>query len=792
MLISESWLREWVSPKINTQALADQLTMAGLEVDGIEPATIEFSGVVVGQIISVDPHPDADKLQICRVNIGANEALQIVCGAKNVQQGMLVPVATVGALLPNNFKIKKSKLRGQLSLGMICSASEIGLADSSDGIMPLPADAPVGKDIRDYLCLDDQCIELDLTPDRGDCLSIAGVAREVGVLNNLAVKSLKIKPVSANIEDKMTVEVINPEACPRYSCRIIKGVNNQIKTPCWMREKLRRSGLRSLGIIVDITNYVLIELGQPLHAFDLNKITAPIQVRMAEKGEKLALLNDDEITCNNDTLVIADKNNALALAGIMGGSASAVSNETTDILLESAYFNPLSITGKARFYSLHTDSSHRFERGVSPNLQLKAIERASALILEICGGRAGEITEVASQQHLPKTNRIELRRFQIERVLGVYIADDRVEEILERLNMTLEPNGEGWLVKVPLFRFDITIEVDLIEELGRIYGYEKIPTALPVSVDNMYIPPEASFNVYRAKCLLADLGYQEAITYTFISPALNKLFSMEKSAIPLANPISSEMSIMRTNLIAGLVQAMLHNKARQQERIWLFETGLSFIPKGDELIQENKLAGLITGTNNEQQWSLEQQKVDFYDLKGHLEALFQLTGCAEDFSFQEKTFDILHPGQSAAILMAGKEIGFMGLIHPEIEKKQQLPANTFVFELTINPLNNGKIAHFESLSKYPEIRRDLALTANISTSYNDIYQCIKAHSPKILQDISLFDVYTGEHVGNNQKSLALSLILQDKENTLTDEQVEKVSQQILGHLSEELSVHLRD
>ena len=794
MLISESWLREWVNPPINSQTLADQLTMAGLEVDGIHPATVDFSGVVVGEVESIEKHPNADKLNICQVNIGEDEALQIVCGAKNVANNMRVAVATVGAILPENFKIKKSKLRGELSQGMICSASELGLADSSDGIMSLPVDAPIGENIRQYFALDDTCIDIDLTPDRGDCLSIAGVAREIGVLNELSVNKPDNKIIAADIDHQIPIEITAKQACPRYCSRVIEGINVHVTSPIWLQEKLRRSGIRSLGVVVDVTNYVLLELGQPMHAFDLDKIAEKIEVRFARDQEKIHLLNGDEVECTSDTLVIADKDKALALAGIMGGSETAVSDQTTDILLESAFFNPLAITGKARHYGLHTDSSHRFERGVDPKLQEKAIERATALIIGICGGRAAEINTVVSENDLPVRQNINLRRAQINRVLGVEIADDRVEEILERLEMSLNPTPDGWQVTAPSFRFDIEIEVDLIEELGRIYGYERIPTATPVSVDLMQHKKETAFDLYRAKLLLADLGYQEAITYTFISPEMAKLFSLGDQSIALANPISRDMSVMRTNLIAGLVQAMQHNKARQQDRVWLFETGLNFIANADseDLIQKQRLAGLITGTTNEEQWSQANNKVDFYDMKGHLEAIFQLTGKPDAYSFVAKSYPILHPGQSAAILCDQQEIGFIGLLHPEIERKLQLPAGTYVFEISIEKLQDGRLPAFQTLSKYPEIRRDLALTANSDTTYNEIHACIKAHSPEILQDIILFDVYTGEHIDADKKSVALSLIMQDKAETLTDEKIDAAIQHILQHLSNQLSVTLRD
>ncbi|MEJ2575636.1 MAG: phenylalanine--tRNA ligase subunit beta, partial [Gammaproteobacteria bacterium] len=543
MRFSEAWLREWVNPPVGSEELVEQLTMAGLEVDAVEPAGPSFAGVVVGEVLAREPHADADKLSVCTVDVGGDEPLQIVCGASNVAAGMRVPVATVGAVLPGGFKIKQAKLRGVQSLGMICSASELGLAESSEGILGLPGDAPVGVGFRDYLALDDQCIEVDLTPDRGDCLSMAGLAREVGVLNRVPVTPPSIEPVPARTDDRFTVTVEAPHACPRYACRVIRGIDANAATPGWMVEKLRRGGIRTINPVVDVTNYVMLELGQPMHGFDLARLEGGIRVRMAGEGEPLALLDGTEVTLRADTLVIADAAKPLALAGIMGGEGSGVGAATRDILLESAFFAPLAIAGRARSYALHTDSSHRFERGVDPALQVPAVERATALLLEIVGGEPGPVVEVASAADLPVPQPIGLRRARVGRVLGVAVGDAEIVDILGRLGMRVEAVSDGWEVTPPSSRFDVAIEVDLIEEIGRIYGYARIPESLTSAPVSVVPQPEAVFSLERARAALVERGYQEAITYSFISPDLARLLDPAAEPIVLANPLSSDMSV---------------------------------------------------------------------------------------------------------------------------------------------------------------------------------------------------------------------------------------------------------
>ena len=792
MKFSEAWLREWVNPDVTTSELSDQLSMAGLEVDSVNAVAPQFEGVLIGEVLSVEPHPDAQKLRVCSVDVAGDENLSIVCGAANVAAGMRVPVACVGAKLPGNFKIKKAKLRGVPSFGMICSASELGLAESSDGIMPLPSDAPVGEDIRDYLKLNDQIIEVDLTPDRGDCLSLAGIAREVGVINRCAVTASEIAPVAAVIDDAIQVEITAADACPRYACRVIRGINPAAETPLWMQERLRRSDIRSISPVVDVTNYVLLELGQPMHGFDLNRLDDRIIVRQAEPSEKLVLLDGQEIELKSDTLVIADASGPVALAGIMGGEASSVTDSTQDILLESAFFAPMAIAGKARGYGLHTDSSHRFERGVDPELQVKAIERATALLIEIVGGEAGPVIEAVSSESLKQKPAILLRYQRIERILGIKIADDMIVDILTRLEMQVEPVEGGWMVAPPSCRFDIAIEVDLIEEIGRIYGYSEIPISHAPSNMPMYSKPEVAFDLHAAKQALVNRDYQEAITYSFISPEIQSLMDPQQQSVKLANPISAEMSVMRTSLWPGLVQTASYNQARQQSRIRIFESGLKFILQDDEIKQKNTISGLVSGGVSQEQWGQPGREVDFFDVKADLEAMFALTGCADEFVFSPAEHPTLHPGQSAEIQRNGERVGWLGMLHPKLEQKLGLAGHTYLFEISLGTLLEGSLPAFAPLSRFPSIRRDIALVLDQGIEFEAVKSCIRQAAPKILTDIKLFDVYTGEKIDSGRKSLALGLILQETSQTLTDEMVDEVVDNIVQALGKDLKAYLRE
>ena len=792
MKFSEAWLREWVNPSVNTTELADQLSMAGLEVDSVEPVAGEFTGVVVGEVLTREQHPDADKLSLCTVNTGAAEPLQIVCGAPNVAAGLKVPVAVIGAVLPGNFKIKRAKLRGVESQGMICSASELGLASSSDGILPLADDAPIGTDFRDYLSLNDQSIDVDLTPDRGDCLGLAGIAREVGVINQSPVTPPAMEPVPPVNQDQFPVELVAPQACPRYLCRIIRNINPAAETPLWMQERLRRSDLRSISPVVDVTNYVMMELGQPMHGFDLAELEGGIHVRMAEEGEELVLLDGQTVTLRSDTLVIADQKKPVAMAGIMGGEHSGVGDQTQDILLESAFFTPMAISGKARSYGLHTDSSHRFERGVDPELQRQAIERATQLLMAIVGGEPGPVAEAVDASHIEQRPQILLRRNRVTTVLGLEIDDETIADILIRLEMKVEPASEGWKVTAPSCRFDISIEEDLIEEVGRIYGYTRIPTKRTAAATVMQSEPEVAFNLQKAKQLLVDRDFQEAITYSFISREMHDLIDPGHDMVILANPISSDMSIMRTTLWAGLLQTAIYNQSRQQARVRIFESGLRFVKQDNEIKQEMMLSCLISGTIAKEGWGDAPREADFFDIKADLEALLALTGCPELFEFVAASHPSLHPGQSAEIKRSGESVGWIGKLHPELEAKLDLKFGAYLFEIKVNNLLEGRLPAFKALSKYPSIRRDIAIVVDEGVGFNDIRQAISDAVPEILREILLFDVYTGEKVDSGRKSLALGLILQESSHTLTDEKVESVMAQVVSSLKERYNAQLRD
>ena len=791
MQISEAWLREYVDPAISTEDLVAQLTMAGLEVDSVTPAAASFSGVVVGEVLSMSPHPDADRLRVCQVAVGEQEPLQIVCGATNVRVGLRIPAALIGAVLPGDFRIKKSKLRGVESFGMLCSEKELGLAADANGLMELAADAPVGVDIREYLSLNDTIIEVDLTPNRADCLSVEGIAREVAVLNKMDWQPGKTDAIKIDLQNGLIVSVDAPEACPRYLGRLIKSVNPKAETPLWMQERLRRSGLRSLGPLVDVTNYVLLELGQPLHAFDADKLDGGITVRLAKQDEELALLNGQLIKLDHEALVIADAKQALALAGVMGGSESAVSDETQNIFLECAFFSPESIAGKARRYGLHTDSSHRFERGVDARLQARALERATQLIIEIAGGSVGPITEITSEAFLPQRNPILFKKQSIEKMLGVLLEDNQAIDIFNRLGFSVESNADGWQITPPSFRFDISIEADLIEEIARIYGYNNLPNNSLLMRSELSKATETVLDINRVADLLVDRAYQEAITYSFVDEEIQKVVAPEDEMIALKNPISSELAVMRSTLWCGLLKAALHNTNRQQSRVRLFETGLRFIKREGEVVQQKMLAGLALGSALNEQWGEKSRKVDFYDVKADIEAIFALTDC--EAQFKPAIHSALHPGQTAEILsVMGESIGWLGMLHPNLEKQLGFDVQVFLFELDQNLLLKKRIPLFKPLSKFPSVRRDLALLIKADVSAGDIIDCIKSCDEPTLKEVSIFDLYVGKGVEEGYKSIALSLHLQNDMQTLTDTEIDGIVNNVLEALTTKISAKLRD
>ncbi len=789
MKINESWLREYIDPGLERDALGECLTMGGLELDSLEAAAPLFTAVVVATIDQIDAHPNADKLRICQLSAGTGSRIQVVCGAANARKGLKVALAQVGAELPQGMKIRRAKLRGVESSGMLCSAAELGLAESSDGIMELAEEAPVGTDLRDYLDLDDCIYDLDLTPNRADCLCVSGVARELSVLTGKPLKLNKIEPMAAVIEDRFPVRVEDSESCPRYAGRVIRDVCATASTPQWMQERLRRCGVRSLSPLVDITNYVMLELGQPMHAFDLHQLEEEIVVRKAVSDESLVLLDGAEITLDDQTLVIADKNKVLALAGIMGGKESAVSDGTSDIFLESAFFKPEMIAGKARSHGLHTESSHRFERGVDFNLQSLAIERATRLIVDICGGKPGPVSELNSEESLPVLPSIQLRSTQIARVLGISLEDAETENILRGLGCKLTSSDSGWTIIPPSYRFDLRLEVDLIEELARVHGYNNIPAHSRSWAPVIEAEPEEEISLQRVKSEFVDLGYQEVITYSFVDAKTEALINPDSQAMSLENPLSSDLSTMRTTLWGGLLQAVSHNLRRQQSRVKIFESGLVFIPGKSGLKQCQRIAGAVAGSALPEQWASPVREVDFFDVKGDVQRLLDVRGPA--YRWKPGTHAALHPGQTAEVLSGDQSVGWVGSLHPELQQKLAVNKKVFLFEFDIATMTHAEIPRFQPLSRFPVVRRDLALVVDEKVSYGAISSSIESLELDIVSGYQIFDVYQGEGLAPGQKSLALGLILQDLSRTLEEREAEQVVSRILKKLKADVGASLR-
>ncbi|MDR0779375.1 MAG: phenylalanine--tRNA ligase subunit beta [Pseudomonadales bacterium] len=790
MKISERWLREWVNPALDTEQLVARLTMAGLEVDGVEAAAGAFTDVVVAAVVSCQVHPDADKLSLCQVDDG-RATHQVVCGAANVRAGLKVPFARIGAELGDDFTIKKAKLRGVESVGMLCSAAELGLVDSADGLLELPADAPLGLNLRDYLKLDDALIDIDLTPNRGDCLSICGLARELGALTETAVQKPAIGAVPATHQGALPVTLLHPEGCPRYLGRVIRNINQNVETPLWMQEKLRRAGLRSIDPVVDVTNYVLLELGQPMHAFDFDKLHGGIRVRLAEQGEALTLLDGKELKLNADTLVIADHEKAVAVAGIMGGKHSAVSAHTRHIFLESAFFNPVQIAGRARHYGLHTDASHRYERGVDFNLPAVAMERATALLLDIVGGEAGPV--VGAQAQLPEVPPVTLRAKRIANLLGYALPVPAVEGILARLGFDKIATGENdWTYAVPSWRFDVSLEADLIEELARVHGYDKLPVRAPLTRLHLQPRPQGVLDMKVLRRLLVSLGYQEVVTYSFVDGELDAALAQEATApVALANPISQDMAVMRSSLWPGLVRTLKHNQNRQQERCRLFESGLSFINKNTKLEQKVKVSSLLWGAAMAEQWGSASRGVDFFDLKGDVEAILALTHASESFRFEAAEHPALQPGQSARVLRGEDHLGWIGALHPRLLQALDITGKVFLMELDFTLLRASAIAVATELSRFPSVRRDLAFVLDAKTPVSAVEAQLRKIAGTELKELVLFDLYQGQNIEKDKKSLALGLTFQHASRTLTDLEINPIIDNCIKALQAEFNAELR-
>ncbi len=789
MKFSETWLREWVNPDLDSASLMHQITMAGLEVDGSEPAAGAFDGVVIGEVLSAEPHPNADKLQLCRVSDG-KDTFDVVCGAPNARAGLKVAYARIGSVLPGDFKIKKARLRDVDSFGMLCSGKELALSDDHSGIMELPLEAPLGEDLRTYLSLDDCVIDVDLTPNRADCLSLRGLAREVGVLNDLAVTGPEIQAVPATISDELPVTLSAAEACPRYLGRVIRGVNVAAATPVWMQERLRRSGVRSIDPVVDVTNYVMLELGQPMHGFDLNRLHEGIDVRWARAGEELRLLDDQLIELRDDTLVIADRQKALAVAGIMGGEGSGVSPETQDIFLECAFFAPLHLAGKARSYGLHTDSSHRFERGVDHQLQHQAMERATALLLDIVGGQPGPVSEAKAVSHLPGNGQVSVSHEHIVSALGANVPAEQITQIFAGLGLQPEQQGGEWHCTVPSYRFDIAIPADLIEEVARIYGYNNLPVSAPMARMDIAPLPEAVESERLIKRRMLALGYQEAVTYSFVEAGLQAALEPELKPLALANPISEELAVMRTNLAAGLLNALRYNLNRQQDRIRLFEVGLVFRGQLNDLEQSKRIGGLLMGPRLGTSW-LGNDAVDFYDLKGDVESLLQLTG-HKAVRFEPLTDStLLHPGQAARVYVDGVEAGYLGRLHPGVGQSLDIKKPVFLFELSMDAVSSRTLPSFQPLSRYPASHRDVAVVVDKQVTAQQLKDAAGAAGGKWITDVQVFDVFEGDRIGAGKRSVALQLSWQHPERTLKEEEVAAAMNAVINALQSGYEAVLR-
>jgi len=790
MKFSENWLREFVNPKVDHAELCRRLTMAGLEVEADELLGTGLDGVVVGEIVSCEKHPNADKLRVCQVSIGNDAPLQIVCGAPNARVGLKAPLAMVGAKLPNGVEIKKAALRGVESNGMLCSARELALDADASGLMELPADAPAGKPLADYLGLPDARIELKLTPNRPDCLGLRGLAYDVAALFGTELNATNVEPVAATSTVTREVKLQADADCPRFCGRVIEGIDARAATPFWLAERLRRSGLRPISLLVDVTNYVMLELGQPMHAFDGEKLAGTIAVRHARAGETLKLLDEREVKLDADFLVVTDADRPVALGGIMGGYDTRITDATRNVFLEAAHWKPAAIMGRGRKLGLHTDAAHRFERGVDPELPRLAIERATRLIIDAAGGKAGPVIEASLPQHLPKPSTVKLRRERLARVLGMRVADAEVARILSALGMRVDAIADGWQVTPPTRRFDIEIEEDLIEEVVRVHGYERVPTRAPSGELRLNLRAEAELAPARLRAQLAARDYREAICYSFVARELLEQWSLADSAVSLANPLSADLAVMRTSLLPGLVQAIRHNLNRQQERVRLFETGLVFSNPAD-LSQVPRLAGAACGRAAAESWSADKRELDFYDIKADLESVLALAGHGGAVQFRATSAPWLHPGRSAEIVIGGNTAGHVGALHPRLLKSLDLAHDVYVFEADLTMISAGAVPRARPLSLFPSSRRDIAMVVPQSVSYAAVEATIRAALGAQLTQVLVFDEFRGGNLGFGVKSLAIGLILQDDYRTLTDEDADACVARAVAALEREHQARLR-
>jgi phenylalanyl-tRNA synthetase beta chain len=795
MKVPYSWLAEWVTVPWPAPELGSRLTMAGIELEALTSAAPPFSGVVIAQIVSAEPHPQAEKLQVCRVSIGSGATLQIVCGASNARTGLKSALALVGAQLPGDLTIKAAKLRGVESQGMLASAKELGVAEASAGILELPQDAPLGRSLREYLALDEPVLDLNITPNRGDAMSVIGIAREVAALAGTKVSGPAIGSAPGGHPDRLSVQLEAPAACPRFAGCILRGVNNRAEAPLWMRERLRRAGVRAISPVVDVTNYVMLELGQPMHAYDLKKLRGGIRVRLAQAGEPVTLLDGKAISAGADVLLITDDEGAVGLAGIMGGLRTAVSADTTEVFLESAYFSPDAVLGRARRLGLQTDASQRFERGVDPTQQSRAIERAIALLTPMAGGIAGPVEVTQSAAHLPQRSAVALRARQLMRLLGVELPAARVEATLAGLQMQVARSANGWQVTPAAHRFDIGIEADLIEEVARVVGFEAILETDAVGPQRFRSLPEERPPEPAVLAVLAARGYQEAITLAFVDPALQERLFPGRPALALSNPIASDLSVMRVSLWPGLLRAALENQRRQADRIRLFEHGTRFEVSGGTTRELDTLAGLACGARLPEQWGVSKDMrgaADFFDVKNDLTALFAATGDPRSFTFEAASQPALHPGRTARVLRCGQEIGWLGELHPTLVQALDFTYPPILFELQIDAALAVKRATYEEISRFPQVRRDLAIVVDESITLSTLAERVTLAASSLLRDLRIFDVYRGPSLEKGRKSVALGLIFQDISRTLTEEDVERLMASVVADLRENLNARIRE
>ena len=792
MKIAESWLREWVNPKLDMTELAHQLTMLGHEVDGIEYEGEKLDGVVIAEVLDVRKHPDADKLSVCQVSDGSGETLEIVCGASNVVKGMKTPLAKPGVTLPNGLQLRKAKIRGIVSNGMLCSAVELDLGDESDGIMSLPADAVAGTSLAEYLQLPDAVIDVDLTPNRGDCFSVLGIARDLAALTGAPLQDHTVDAVPAEIDDVQAVELVEPAGCPRFAGRLVRGIDRQASSPLWMVERLRRAGLRAISPVVDVTNYVMLELGQPLHAYDASLLQGTIRPRLAQTGEQLTLLDGKAIELNPDTMVVTDDSGVIGIAGIMGGLSTSVTDATTDVYFEAAFWPPAFMAGRARAYGMHTDASLRFERGVDPEGQARAIERATQLLLAIAGGQAGPLVLDKADEFAPAREVIVLRRERLARLLGATVEDHEVTGILERLQLDVTATDAGWEVRAPSHRFDISVEVDLIEEVARIHGYDSIPETTLVAQSPLETVTESTIDIERVAATLIGRDYQEVVTYSFIDAAANLAFTGVESELVLSNPISSEMSVMRGSLWPGMVAAAAANAARQQDRIRFFEASRSYHGTLEDHTEILRVGGLIAGPVIAEQWGAQTSQVDFFDIKADVEAILSLATDTAGIRFVPAAHTALQPGQSAEILRDGEVVGVLGKLHPRLQRQYDLKRPVYLFELDAALALASRAPLATAVSRFPAIRRDIAVVVDDSVTADALVAAVAGSAPALIRDVRIFDIYKGDRIEAGRKSVAIGLILQETSRTLTDEDADAAMAAAVRELQDQFAAQLRD